>query len=129
MTTSHNIKILDQDIEESFVRSPGPGGQNVNKVASCVVLKHRPTGIQVKCHQERTQAQNRQKAKELLITKVSAYFQRRAFLKKQAEAKQKRQNRKRPKFLKEEILEHKRRQSEKKKTRQKINLRKLDSFM
>ena len=49
----------EEDLEESFVRSPGPGGQKVNRSATCVHLKHRPTGLEVKMRKERSQALNR----------------------------------------------------------------------
>jgi peptide chain release factor len=51
--------LLESDIEESFVRSSGPGGQKVNRSATCVHLKHRPTGLEVKMQKERSQALNR----------------------------------------------------------------------
>ena len=61
------LGILAEDIEERFIRSAGPGGQNVNKTSTCVHLKHRPTGIEVKCSKERSQALNRFFARRKLV--------------------------------------------------------------
>ena len=61
------LGVREGDIIEKFVRSQGPGGQHVNKVSTCVFLRHIPTGIEVKCQQERSQAANRLIAKELLL--------------------------------------------------------------
>lgn len=66
------LGVREQDIDERFVRSSGSGGQNVNKVSSCVMLLHRPTGIQVKCQQERSQGLNRFLARRLLLDKIEA---------------------------------------------------------
>jgi peptide chain release factor len=64
------LNILEKDIEEKFVRSSGHGGQNVNKTATCVYLKHVPTGIEVKCMKDRSQSINRFLARRELVRKV-----------------------------------------------------------
>jgi protein subunit release factor B len=62
--------LLDEELEEEFVRGSGPGGSNVNKTSNAVVLKHKPTGIIIKCHQSRSLHKNRELAKEMLIVKL-----------------------------------------------------------
>lgn len=120
--------IFEKDMEERFITSSGPGGQNVNKVATCVFLRHIPSGIQVKCQDERSQARNRYKARVLLLDKIKQ-SQR---LKRQNTIdrieKNKRRNRKRPQFLKEKVLEHKRKHAEKKSQRRKISLHKTMDY-
>ncbi|KAK3084348.1 hypothetical protein FSP39_011974 [Pinctada imbricata] len=59
-------ELKEEDLEEMFTKGSGPGGQSVQKTANCVVLKHKPTGIVVKCHQERSLEVNRRKARERL---------------------------------------------------------------
>jgi protein subunit release factor B len=66
------LGIRDEDLEEQFVRSGGKGGQNVNKVATCVVLVHLPSGTRIKCQQERSQGMNRYFARKLLADKIEA---------------------------------------------------------
>ncbi len=66
------LGVREADIKESFVRSGGHGGQNVNKVSTCVMLLHRPTGVQVKCQKTRQQGLNRFIARRLLLDKIEA---------------------------------------------------------
>ncbi len=112
--------ILEGDIEESFIRSSGPGGQNVNKVASCVYLKHLPTNIEIKCQEERNQSLNRYRARCLLMEKVARLRYEQKLQKIQEVEKIRRQRRKRTKAMKEGILEQKHKRSEKKQFRNKV---------
>src|SRR3989449_5925288 len=64
------LGVREADLEEHFVRSGGKGGQNVNKVSTCVVLRHRPSGVIVKCQRERSQALNRFLARRELLDKL-----------------------------------------------------------
>ena len=109
--------IREQDFEESFVRSGGPGGQNVNKVSTCVVLKHRPTGLIVKCQKERTQASNRYWARRMLAEKLEARILGRESDDARRIARIRRQKRKRSKRAKDKMLAAKKRRGALKKLR------------
>ncbi len=111
--------IRKEDVREKFVRSSGKGGQKVNKTASCVYLKHLPTGIEVKVQRERSQAVNREEAYRLLAAKVAEAARRERAEKVQAREKERRRKRPRPARLKERILESKKRTGEKKRLRAK----------
>jgi protein subunit release factor B len=111
------LGIREQDIEEQFVRSSGAGGQKVNKTSSCVVLHHRPSGIRVKCQQERSQALNRFLARRLLVDKIEARIKGAASAAEQEIARIRRQKRKRSRRAKEKMLAAKQRQGEKKSLR------------
>jgi protein subunit release factor B len=104
--------IREGDLVEKFIRSQGKGGQNVNKVETCVYLKHLPTGIQVKCQRERSQSINRFLARRILADKIEALI-----LGKESEAEQRaekvrRQKRKRSKRAKAKMLADKRKRAE-----------------
>ncbi len=111
------LGIRDADLVEKFIRSGGHGGQNVNKVATCVYLKHLPTGLEVKCQQERSQALNRFLARRILADKVERLIEGKRSEEEQRIAKIRRQKRKRSKRAKEKMLADKRQLSEKKKGR------------
>lgn len=112
-----DLGVKPDDLVESFVRSGGNGGQNVNKVATCVYLKHVPTGIEVKCQQERSQALNRYHARRILAERLESMVLGRESAERQRIEKLRRQKRKRSKRAKEKMLEQKRHQSEKKEQR------------
>lgn len=111
------LGIREQDIEEHFIRAQGRGGQKVNKTSSCVYLKHLPTGIEVKCQRERSQAQNRFHARALLAKKIEAQIMGRASEEQQRIEKLRRQKRRRSRRAKEKMLEQKHLQTIKKRLR------------
>lgn len=98
------LGITPDALDEAFVRSGGKGGQNVNKVATCVVLRHRPTGTLVKCQEARSQAMNRFLARRLLCERLEAARDGRASAAQQAVERVRRQKRKRSRRAKEKML-------------------------
>mgnify|MGYP001616601106 FL=1 len=111
------LGVREEELEERFIRSRGPGGQRANKTSTCVVLRHRPSGVEVRCERERSQALNRFLARRILLGRVEA--QRLGHLSAEAQriAKLRRQKRKRSKRAKEKLLQLKRRRAEKKRLR------------
>lgn len=67
-----SLGVREEDLEEQFIRSSGKGGQHVNKTSTCVYLKHKPTGVEVKCMRERSQSLNRFLARRELLEKIEA---------------------------------------------------------
>ena len=112
-----SLNIREEEIRESFIRSGGKGGQHVNKVSTCVYLKHIPTGIEVKCQEERSQSLNRYRARVLLVKKIDQMIKRRESKERQKIEKIRRQKRKRSKRAKEKMLAEKKVQSQKKRLR------------
>lgn len=113
------LGVSESDFDEDFTRSGGAGGQNVNKISSCVVIRHRPTQLMVKCQRERSQALNRFLAKRLLLEKIEALKQGVRSRERQLAEKIRRQKRRRSRRAKERMLEGKRAHSEKKELRRK----------
>lgn len=108
------LGIRGQDLIEHFVRAQGKGGQNVNKVATAVYLKHIPTGVEVKCQQERSQVLNRFLARRMLTDKIEAMILGKKSAAQHKIEKIRRQKRKRSKRAKEKMLQTKHVQSKKK---------------
>jgi peptide chain release factor len=116
------LAILDTDLEEKFARSSGPGGQNVNKVATGVTLRHLPSGISVTVQDSRSQAVNRKLARERLLDAIESAREKRRIAEIAKRAKERRRKSPRPAALKRKILESKRKRGELKKQRAKIEI-------
>lgn len=107
------------DIEESFIRGSGPGGQKINKTSSTVRLVHRPTGVEVRCQDERRQAQNRLIAMERLCEALENRQRAEAAARQAEREKDRRRRRPKPPGVKRRILADKRRRGETKAGRRK----------
>lgn len=115
-----SLGLSEADFQETFIRSSGPGGQKVNKTATCVYLVHVPSGMSVKCQKTRSQAMNRFLARRILLERMERLQKGQADAERKRIEKLKRQKRKRSKRAQVKVLQAKRRQSEKKALRSKV---------
>src|SRR5229473_8309462 len=111
------LGVRASEIEETFVRSGGAGGQKVNKSSSCVMLLHRPTGLRVKCQTTRHQALNRFLARRLLLDKIEQKQKGCVEAERSRFEKIRRQKRKRSRRAKERMLANKVHHADKKRLR------------
>jgi protein subunit release factor B len=116
------LGIRDVDLEEIFARSSGPGGQNVNKVATAVTLSHRPSGVSVTVQDSRSQAVNRKLARERLLDAIESAREEQRVTEIAKREKERRRRSPRPAALKRKILESKRKRGDLKKQRAKIEI-------
>ncbi|HSV05950.1 MAG TPA: peptide chain release factor-like protein [Candidatus Binatus sp.] len=119
-TRMDRLGVREADLEERFIRSRGKGGQNVNKVSSCVVLRHVPTGIAVRCEQERSQGLNRFLARRELLDRLEARERGAAATALQARERIRRQKRRRSRRAKEKMLANKHAHGDKKAARRPV---------
>jgi protein subunit release factor B len=115
------LGVREADIEESFVRSGGHGGQNVNKTSTCVMLLHRPTGLQVKCQATRQQGMNRFFARRLLLEKIEEKQKGYVAAQRDEIERIRRQKRKRSRRAKDRMLASKSHNADKKDARKKVS--------
>jgi len=115
------LGVREEEFRETFIRSSGPGGQKVNKTSSCVYLVHLPTGLSVKCQQERSQALNRFLARRILLDRIERLQTGLVSAERMRTEKIRRQKRRRSRRAQEKVLETKHLQAEKKALRTKID--------
>jgi protein subunit release factor B len=114
------VGVREDDLDEQFVHSGGKGGQNVNKVATCVVLLHRPSGTQVKCQDARTQGLNRYLARQRLAEKLESVLLGEQSAREQEIERIRRQKRRRSRKAKARMLANKAATSKKKALRGRV---------
>ena len=109
-----------EEIEESFARSSGPGGQHVNKVSTAVTLRHRPSGVAVTVQDSRSQSMNRQLARERLLAALEEARRAEKAAQQAAREKIRRQNRPRPRGVKRRMVDSKKKRGAVKKLRGRV---------
>src|ERR1700730_19352421 len=116
------MELRESDLQETFARSGGPGGQNVNKVSTAVTLRHLPSDITVTVQDSRSQALNRKLARERVLDAIETARKRQRQVEIAKREKERRQKSPRPTRLKKRILERNSRRSDLKKRRAKIEI-------
>jgi peptide chain release factor len=101
------LGVSPSDVDERFIRGGGPGGQKINKTSSTVWLRHRPTGTEVRCQAERSQAANRERAWEELCGKLEARARAGEAALRQSEERQRRRLRQKSRGQKVRMIESK----------------------
>jgi protein subunit release factor B len=115
------LGVREADLSESFTRSSGPGGQNVNKVSTAVTLVHAPTGVAVTVQDSRSQSWNRRLARERLLDELEKRRRDKHQARRAEAALERRRNSPRPRGLKQRILESKKRRGNTKKMRGRVD--------
>ncbi len=115
------LRLREEDLEEDFIRGSGPGGQKVNKTSSTVVLRHLPSGLEVRCQRERSQVMNRHWARVELCDRLETVLKEARLAEQNDREKTRRQNRPRPRGLKQRILKEKKNRGEVKKNRGRVS--------
>lgn len=113
--------LREEDVEESFILGGGPGGQKTNKTSSVVRLFHAPSGIQVRCGENRSREINRWLARRALAERILEREQGRKSTAQQEREKKRRQKRRRSRRQKQRMLDDKHAHSAKKETRRRVN--------
>jgi protein subunit release factor B len=114
---AEEIELNESDLEEIFERSSGPGGQNVNKTSTKVILRHKPSGVSVTVQDTRSQSQNRALARERLAEALKQAREKKRQEQIAREEKERRRNSPRPRAVKRGFVETKRRKAQKRKHR------------
>lgn len=114
------LRLREEDLQEEFIRGSGPGGQKINKTSSTVVLRHVPSGIEVRCQRERSQVMNRHWARVELCERMETVLKEARMALQNEREKTRRQNRPRPRGLKQRILNTKKNRSGVKKNRGRV---------
>lgn len=117
---ARGLGVLPEHVEEAFIRGSGKGGQKINKTSSCVWLRHRPSGVEVRCQKYREQSKNRVAGYKLLIDKIEEKVKGVESKFARARFKVKRQKARRSRRAKEKMLAEKHRRSEVKEMRKKL---------
>jgi len=115
------LGVREADLSETFARSSGPGGQNVNKVSTAVTLVHGPSGVAVTVQDSRSQSMNRRLARERLLDEIEKRRREKAQARRAEAALERRRNSPRPRGFKERMLDSKKRRGNTKKMRGRVS--------